>query len=184
MQTFSRRALFAVAAAAFVTPASARDDAQKMGARDLNVEVARPIARRQSRPINASIMPVGASSVSIGSPLGFRMVSTADGWGSLYVMSASGRTQAWFENVRLGSGQPLSYPRRGLIVRASPPAGDDAVMFVVSRDRLDGFAGRQLTSPIDLQYTHDGLRTAIQDRFRDIPRDRWVFTEIRIRVRE
>jgi hypothetical protein len=180
MKVFTRRAALAIAATAFATPSIAQGNAPKISGRDLSVEV----AHRRGRAINVSIMPVGPSSTSIGTPLTFRMVATADGWGSLYVFSASGRTQTWFENVRLRAGEPMTFPRRGLIVRASPPTGDEGVMFVASRDRLDGLAANQPTTPVDLQYTHEGLKSAIQDRVRGISRDRWAFSEIHIRVHD
>jgi hypothetical protein len=130
-------------------------------------------------------MPVGPSSIAVGTPLAFRMVSTADGFAGLYVLSASGRTQAWLENVRLRAGEPIVYPQQGLIVRATPPAGDDTVLLLVSRDRLDGFAGPgEITTPFDLQYSHAGLRAAIQHKFSDVRRERWAFAELEIRVHD
>jgi hypothetical protein len=57
-------------------------------------------------------------------------------------------------------------------------------MFIATRDRLDGLSANQPTTPVDLQYTHEGLRSAIQDRFRGISRDRWAFSEIHIRVHD
>jgi len=170
--------------------AQAQDNARRIdGGRDLTVELAKPGASAAHRPgrraVHVSVMPVGPSSIAIGTPLGLRMVSTADGFGDLYVLSASGRTQVWLENVPLRAGEPIAYPRRGLIVRAAPPAGDETVIFVASRDRIEGFAGPgPLTAPLELEYTHESLRAAIQQRFRDIPRERWAFAEIQIRVHD
>jgi hypothetical protein len=164
-------------------------------ARDLTVEAAKPVAHRppkphatkprRVRPVQVSLMPVGPSSIAIGSPLRFKMVSLANGFGHLYVLSASGRTQLWLENMRLRAGQPLRYPRSGQIVRAAAPAGDETVIFVASRDPIDGFAGRgAATTPFDLQLTHEGLRTAIQQKFGAMPRENWAFAEIKIRVHD
>lgn len=177
-----------LAVAAVAQSAHAQDGLRQTGGRDLVVVGTGPkhkATRAGRRPVQVSMMPIGPSSIAIGAPLGFRMVSTADGYGSLYVLSASGRTQAWLENTRLHAGEPIVYPRRGLIVRAAPPGGDETMIFVAARDRMDGLAGPgALTGPLDLQYTHTSLRDAIQQRYRDVPRERWAFAEIQIRVHE
>ena len=130
-------------------------------------------------------MTVGPSVLSIGEPLGFRMASLAcEGYGQLYVLSASGRSQLWLENVRLHTGQPIYYPSPGFIVRASPPAGDETVLFVVTREPFHGFVGGTSATPFDLQYTHDGLRAAIQERLAAMPRSDWAVAEVSVRVQE
>lgn len=169
--------------------ASAQDRAIDV-AKDLTVEAAKPAQRhpakrRPGRPVQVSLMPIGASTTAIGEPLRFKMVSLANGYGHLYVLSASGRTQLWLENVRLRAGQPITFPRRGQIVRAAAPAGDETILFVASRHRFDGFAGKGVTTtPLDLQLTHEGLRTAIDQKFGAFPRNDWAFAEIKIRVRD
>ena len=188
MHRLTRRAVMMLAVAAGAESAHAQDGPHQTGGRDLVVTGAGPehkATRASRRPVQVSIMTIGPSSIAIGSLLGFRMVSTTDGFGSFYVLSASGRTQAWLENTRLHAGEPIVYPRRGLIVRAAPPAGDDTMIFVAARDRMEGLTGPGvLTGPLDLQYTHASLRHAIQQRYRDIPRERWAFAEIRIRVHD
>jgi hypothetical protein len=175
-------AVAAVAKSVHPADAQAQDGPRQTGGRDLVVTVAGPASRR---PVHVSLMPIGPSSIAIGDRLGFRMVSTADGFGGLYVLSASGRTQAWLENIRLHAGEPIVYPRRGLIVRAAPPAGDETMIFIAARDRIQGLAGPgALTSPLDLQFTAEGLRNALQQHYRDLPRERWAFAEIRIRVHD
>src|SRR5664280_2356274 len=118
--------------------AFAQDNSAPSG-RDLTVEAATPHARpwrHPRRPVQVSLVPVGASTLSIGQPLRFRMESIADGYGQLYALSASGRTQLWLENVRLRAGRFVDYPRPGFVVRAAPPAGDETIVFVASRAPL------------------------------------------------
>jgi hypothetical protein len=130
-------------------------------------------------------MPIGPSTLSIGQPLKFRMVSLAESFGHLYVLSASGRSQLWMENVRLHAGVPIVYPRPGLIVRASPPAGDEVVIFAATRSRIAGFlGGGSSLTPFDLQYTHEALRAALQSQLNALPRDDWAIAEVSIRVQE
>lgn len=161
--------------------------------RDLTVEATKPVAhaarrpakRHAARPVQVSLMPVGSSTIAIGEPLRFRMTSLVNGYGHLYVLSASGRAQLWFENVRLRAGQPLLFPRRGQTVRAAAPAGDETILFVASCQPIDGFAGKGATmTPLDLQVTHEGLRTAIDQKFGALARNDWAFAEIKIRVRD
>jgi hypothetical protein len=137
-------------------------------------------------PVEVSLTPIGPSTIAIGEPLKFRLLSLADGYASLYVLSASGRSQLWLENVRVRAGIPLVYPRAGMLVRAAPPAGDEHVMFVVTRSRISGFlgGGSDATNPIDLQYTHDGLRGALQSQLNATPRGDWAVAEVTVRVAE
>jgi hypothetical protein len=145
----------------------------------------RPAQVPLARPVQVSLMTVGPSILSIGEPLGFRMASLAcEGYGQLYVLSASGRSQLWLENVRLHTGQPIYFPSPGSIVRATPPAGDETVLFVVTRAPFHGFVGGTSMTPFDLQYTHDGLRAAIQERLAAMPRSDWAVAELSVRVQE
>jgi hypothetical protein len=203
MNGFIRHAAVAGALALGLSAGATDGLAQGTTSKDLNVEAAppphwqpqphwRPARQphgpphgRQARPVQVSLMTVGPSVLSIGEPLRFRMASLAcEGYGQLYVLSASGRSQLWLENVRLRTGQPIYYPSPGLIVRAAPPAGDETVLFVVTRSPFHGFVGGPSTTPFDLQYTHDGLRAAIQERLDAMPRSDWAIAEVSVRVQE
>jgi hypothetical protein len=162
--------------------------------RDLTVEAAphRPAHRPQrparpvsARSVQASLMPIGPSTLPVGEPLKFKMVSLADGYGDLYILSASGRTQLWLENVRVRAGAPLTYASPGLIVRAAPPAGDDVVLFVATRRPIAGFlCGNGSGQPFDLQYTHEGFRAALQSQLGSLSRNDWAIAEVTVRVTE
>ncbi len=166
--------------------------AQNNAAKDLTVEQGASPSHHQHHgryaphAVQVSLTPIGPSTLAIGEPLRFKMVSLSNGYGHLYVLDASGRTQLWLENVRLRAGRPIIYPRSGNnIVRASPPAGDDTVIFVATRERVDGFAGAgSTTTPLDLQYTQEGFRAALQQKLAAAPRDDWAFAEIKLRVHE
>ena len=130
-------------------------------------------------------MTVGPSVLSIGEPLGFRMASLAcEGYGQLYVLSASGRSQLWLEERASAHGSTHLLSESGFIVRASPPAGDETVLFVVTREPFHGFVGGTSATPFDLQYTHDGLRAAIQERLAAMPRSDWAVAEVSVKVQE
>jgi hypothetical protein len=141
--------------------------------------------RKALRPISVSLIPTMPSVLAIGEPIGFRLRSSADGFGHLYVLSASGKVQLWFENLPVRKMRSLSYPPSRLQVRAAPPAGDETVIFVVTRERFEGFAGRGTTrSPLALQHTHAGFGEALRRRTARIERTRWASVSSVIRVAE
>lgn len=198
MQQITRRAALTLATTGLASVAVQAHGAQAYGTpwriygdRDLTPEIFPTSHGTASAHHNmhgvfhVGVLPIGPSSIAIGTPFALRMVSTADGFAGLYVLSASGRTQAWFENVRFHAGKSIVYPQRGVIVRATPPAGDETVILTVSRDRMEGFSGAfESAIPLDLQYTHEGLRAAIQQKFNELRRERWAFAEIQIRVHD
>ena len=190
MQNLSRRSAFAALTGGILWTSSALAQTK-----DLQVEQI-PNTPRPHRhplhpapeagPVQVSLTPIGPSTLSVGEPIRFKMVSLASGFGHLYVLSASGRTQLWLENVRVRAGVPLIFPRGGQIVRASPPAGDETVLFVATRSRLGGFlgAGASSSSPFDLQSAHDAFRSALQSQLDILPRPDWAIAELNNRVNE
>jgi hypothetical protein len=156
-------------------------------ARELTAETNRTQTLRQKsvRPINLSLLPTMPSVLAIGEPFGFRLRSTAGGFGHLYVLSASGKVQLWFENLPVRKLRWFSYPPSELRVRAAPPVGDETIIFVVTRDRFEGFAGRGTTrTPLALQYAHAGFGEALRQKTAGIERARWASVSSVIRVAE
>ena len=144
-----------------------------------------PLTASVSQTVQVSLQTIGSSTIGIGTPLRFQMVSLSSGYGHLYVINASGRTQVWLENVKLTAGRPIRYPLRGLTVRAAAPAGDEQVIFVASRDPINGFVGQgSTTQPIELQVNAEGLRAQIQQKMGDRARGDWAFAEITVRVKD
>jgi hypothetical protein len=146
---------------------------------------AQTLRQKSVRPIHLSLVPTMPSVLAIGQPIGFQLRSTADGFGHLYVLSASGKVQLWFENLPVRKMHSVSYPCSGLQVRAAPPAGDETVIFVVTRERFEGFAGRGTTcSPLALQHTHTDFCEALRRKTARIERTRWAAVSSVIRVAE
>lgn len=186
----AKKASLAMALLFLATAGALAQDRNIDANKDLTVESVPPGHRHKprrhaARPVQVSLTPIGPSTIAVGEPLRFKMVSLTNGFGHLYVLSASGRTQLWLENVRLRAGQPIIYPRAGAIVRAAAPAGDETMIFVASRKPIDGFAGSgATTTPLDLQFTHEGFRAAMQQKFGAASREDWAFAEVSIRVRD
>jgi hypothetical protein len=161
--------------------------AQTAGTKDLQVEVnpstsAAGVAET-SGPVQVSLMTVGPSVIEVGTPILLEAGSNRNGFGSLYIVGASGKVTMLAENVPVVGGKLVQFPESSLILRAAPPAGDDQVLFLVTRDRFDGFAGGKTTStPVDVQVTGEGLNDELSGRLGDTPRDRWAFTTINVRV--
>jgi len=142
----------------------------------------------QSQPgLALSIMPIGPSSLPIGQTIGFRLMSVAGGYGHLYVIDNSGAVQAWAETLPLEPGRAVAYPAdgSGLLLRASPPEGDDQVIFVATAQPFSGFvdgSGRAVTQPVALPYSAEEFRRQLAAVANSLPNRSWGVSEIAIRV--
>lgn len=157
--------------------------------RDLTVEApaaagARPRPSRQPvLPVNVSLMPVGPSVLPVGSRIRLRIQSNNNGFGHVYVANASGKIVLLAENLPLRADRSLDLPRGGMILRASPPTGDNVVHFLATRSRFPGFAGgATTTTPLDVQASSTGLEAQLATRLSDTPRNHWGMTKVTIRV--
>lgn len=140
-------------------------------------------ARPQRTPFAVSLVPIGSPVLRIGVPIRFKVVSTQSGYGNFYVASASGKVQLWAENIRLRAGQPVELPNRGFSIVASPPAGDETIVFLVTRSRFAGFFdGFTVTKPTDVQVSREGLSATLQSKLSGLPRSAWASTQTSIRV--
>jgi len=177
--TFLRSTVITIAMLAAASASAASD-------RDLTVShrPARPVHFASSGPLNISLVPTSASVLRIGSEIGFTVGTTAGGYASLYVLSASGKVQLWMENVPIQAGHTMAYPMRGGIVRASPPAGDDQVLLVVTRTPFAGFSRGSVRSPLVLPYSHGSFRQALAAKTARFGSDDWASTELTIRIED
>jgi len=186
MNELSRRAALAAAFGAGVWATGALADDK-----DLQVEQAAPhrpghrhpqVGQRES--IQVSLTPIGSSTVKVGEPLRFRMASLADGFGQLYALSASGRTQLWLENVHVRAGSPLVFPKLGQFVRATAPGGDDLIVFIASRQPIRGFLGGAAShgAPFDLDFSHEEFKVALRKQFASTANEDWAVAQLMVRV--
>jgi hypothetical protein len=178
--TSNRRRLPALmtAAAAFILAVAGDARAND---RDLTVE----IVAKAGRAPGVAMMPTQPAVLSIGDRFGVRVSAAASGYGHLYALSASGKVQLWFENLPVRAHQRVSYPSNGLEMRATPPAGDDTVIFVFTRNRFDGFLGRTATrSPHALQFSHAAFRHALDGKIAMLQRRDWASVRTIVRVQQ
>jgi hypothetical protein len=123
--------------------------------------------------------------VPVGAPVSFEVSSSINGFGHIYVLSASGRVQVWMENVPIAAGQRLRFPVGGQGIEAAAPAGREDLMLIVTRDRIDGFIGSEATrTPRLLDYSHEAFKRALTAKFADLPHRHWGYARASVQVIE
>ncbi len=172
----------AIAGGSLLAPARAADAdlGPEAGTRDLRPTSARPGAP-QKRP-EARLRP-SAPVVPVGAPVTFEVSSSIDGFGHLYVLSASGRVQVWLENEPIAAGQRLIFPIGETGIKAAAPAGREDLMLIVTRDRIDGFFGYEGTSvPRVLELSQAFFKKRLTAKFNDLPHRQWGYARTSVQV--
>ena len=136
-------------------------------------------------PFSVGVIPTKAPPVRFGEELGFRLSTSRSGYGHVYLLNASGRVLVLTQNLPLTKDVERVFPAlgEGFIFRASPPAGMERVLFLVTRQPFAGFG---ITSgsgmPVQLPVrAHDFIRelnaaTAL------LPDQDWALVESRIEI--
>jgi hypothetical protein len=143
-----------------------------------------------SRPGGAGPRPavtLRASSpvVAVGTPISFEVGSSVNGFGHIYVLSASGKVQVWMENVPIAAGRRLLFPIGGAGIEAVAPAGREELMLIVTRDRIDGFFGYEGTRvPRLVDYDQRDFKRALTEKFVDLPHRQWGYARTSVQVVE
>ena len=137
----------------------------------------------------AGVTPTTVPPVAVGTPVGFRLSSSADGWAHLYLIGADGGVTALAENLSLAAGAQAAYPRPGdgVTLRASPPAGIDRLILLVTRQPFVGFAGaagQTLARPVALATTADDFLEQFNAATDALPEPSWAVAETRVQVME
>jgi Domain of unknown function (DUF4384) len=173
----------AIGCATLLAPASATAaSGGEADGRDLTPTPTRPgaVAKRPEVTLRPS-EPV----VPIGAPVTFEVSSSVNGFGHLYVLSASGRVQVWLENAPIGAGQRLIFPIGETAIKAAAPAGREDLMLIVTKDRIDGFFGYEGTDvPRLLDYSHATFKKKVKAKLVDLPRQRWGYARTSVKVVE
>jgi hypothetical protein len=178
-------ASLAAAVACTGTMARAEDlgaKAQTMAqARDLVPAPVTPGASVGQRPV-VTLRP-SAPAVRVGAPISFEVGSSVNGYGHIYVLSASGRVQVWMENAPIAAGQRLVFPTGDIAILAAAPAGREDLMLIVTKERIDGFIGRGATrSPRVLDLDHQSFKQALSAKFIDLPHRQWGYARTSVQV--
>lgn len=172
-----------IAGGSLLAPARAADaSGSRADMRDLKPAPARPPAQVK-RP-EVTLRP-SAGVVAIGAPVTFEVSSSVNGFGHLYVLSASGRVQVWLENAPIAAGQRLVFPIGETGIKAAAPSGREDLMLVVTKDRINGFFGYEGTSvPRALDYSQTSFKRKLTDKFIDLPHGQWGYARTSVEVVE
>ena len=146
--------------------------------------------RENAEPTFAvGVVPTIAPPIQIGTVVGFRLSSSIPGYGHLYMISATGDVTRLTENLPLDADVQADYPRvgDGIQIRASPPAGIERLIFLVTRQPFAGFANSQgelATRPIALASTAESFLVELNRATAALPGRSWVVSEERVQVVE
>jgi hypothetical protein len=133
------------------------------------------------RPL-VSLRP-SSTVVPVGAPVSFEVGSSVNGFGHLYIVSASGRVQVWMENAPIAAGQRLAFPAGGPGIEAAAPAGREDLMLIVTRDRIDGFFGYEGTrTPRLVDYRPEAFKRELSAKLGDMPHRQWGYARASVQV--
>ena len=134
-------------------------------------------------PFSVGVIPERAPPVRIGDELGFTLSASASGYGHLYLLNASGAVLALVENLPVAEGAQTTFPApgSGLTFRASPPAGVERVLLLVTRQPFQGFAGAA-SGPVQLPIKAHAFVQSLNDATGRLPQQGWALTETRIEI--
>ena len=148
-----------------------------------------PVVENEASAFAVGVAPTKAPPVAVGSLIGFRLSSSETGYGHLYLINADEGVTMLVENLPLAAGAQVDYPRPvdGIQIRASPPAGIDRLILLVTRQPFVGFAdnrGNTLTRPVALALTADVFLRDFNRATGGLPETAWEVAETRVQVVE
>ena len=132
---------------------------------------------------SVGVVPNRAPPVRIGEELGFTLSASVAGYGHLYLINASGAVLALVENLAVTSGAQAQFPEPGggFTFRASPPAGVERVLFLVTRQPFQGFGG-STSGPVQIAVRAHEFLKSLNEATASLPGGDWALTETRIEI--
>ena len=151
----------------------------------LTAAPATSVVYNSAASFSVGVIPTRAPPVRIGDALGFTLSASATDYGHLYLLNASGGVLVLAENLPLAGGAQTMFPSPGggFTFRASPPAGVERVLLLVTRQPFKGFAGGAAASgPVQLaERAHDFIVNLNAATGR-LPKRGWSLAETRIEI--
>ena len=134
-------------------------------------------------PFSVGVVPSRAPPVRIGDEIGFTLSASTSGYGHLYLLNASGAVLVLTENLPVtGSAQAVfPPPGGGFTFRASPPAGVERVLFLMTRQPFLGFGGGAI-GPVQLPVKAHEFVMDLNVATGKLPRQGWALAETRIEI--
>ena len=143
------------------------------------------VAHNPAPPFSAGVFPTTAPPHRLGDEVGFALTTDTAGYGHLYLLNASGTVVALVENAPVAAGVPATFPSPGgaYRLRASPPAGTERVLFLVTRERFAGFSGGVAASaPVTLGLGAAAFVKNLNAVTARLASDGWALAEVRLEV--
>ena len=133
------------------------------------------------------VVPTLAPPLRVGTPIGFRLSTTVDGLGHLYLLASTGEVTVLAENLPLAAGAQVEYPSpgQGFTITATPPAGVDRVILLVTLEPFAGFGNSQgtlLSRPVGLTLGAEAFLRRFDETLRGLPGPSWATAETRVQV--
>ena len=134
-------------------------------------------------PFSVGVIPNRAPPVRIGDELGFTLSSSATGYGHLYLLNASGAVLVLAENMPVTGGAQAMFPvpGSGFTFRASPPAGVERLLFLVTLQPFNGF-GSGAFGPVQLPVQAQDFIRNLNAATGGLPGRSWALAETRIEI--
>ena len=134
-------------------------------------------------PFSVGVVPNRAPPVRIGDELGFTLSASASGYGHLYLLNASGGVLVLAQNMAVAGGAQTAFPPPGGIFkfRATPPAGVERVLFLVTRQPFAGFGGGA-SGPVQLPVKAHEFVMNLNVATGKLPGQGWALAETRVEI--
>ena len=149
----------------------------------LTAAPASAVVYNAAAPFSVGVVPNRAPPVRIGDELGFILSASETGYGHLYLLNASGAVLVLAENQPVVGGVQTAFPAPGggFTFRASPPAGVERVLFLVTRQPFQGFGGGA-SAPVQLPMKAVAFVEGLNAATGALPARGWAVTEARIEI--
>ena len=141
------------------------------------------VVQNRNSSFAIGIAPDRAPPIRVGEKLGFTMSANARVHGHLYLLTASGSVVVLVENLPLKAGQRVGFPpaNAGYELRARPPAGQERVVFLATRQPFSGFAGGAAKDgPVQIPVRARDFISQINTATRALPANTWSIVEERL----
>ncbi len=141
------------------------------------------VAYNEEAAFSVGVVPNRAPPLRIGDEVGFALSSNTAGFGHLYLLNASGNALVLAENLLLVADGQTAYPLPGSDTRfrASPPAGVERIIFLVTRQPFQGFGGGARL-PAQLPVSAGDFLAELNSATARMPAQGWAVAESRLEI--
>ena len=144
------------------------------------------VAANPAAPFAAGVGLTRPGPLRLGDAIGFVLTTTAAGYGHVYLLNASGAVVALGGNVPVAPDAPALFPApdAGFVLRASPPAGSNRVVLLVTAQPFAGLGGPTAPgmAPVTLSMQADAFVAALNAATARLAPNGWTVAEARVEV--